>query len=456
MVPPNGPAFINNSVTVWGKAFVGPEWGSKFGVRIFFGGTEGRVEKINDDFTVIKCVTPAAAPGRVNVMVQTAKGYGTQATKKRDNFEFNSTELVDGYEFSAPATQPVYNIPTPTEDEKVFQNPTDQITAVPDFLLFDDPLYDGFDFIFSAYTGQMDSLRNTFDPGFIDIPDDIGATPLIWAAYCGHVEVTEFLLENGADPNIATICKEYPLHLAAEIGSLDIVKALVKHGAKVNCVNRDRETPLLYAAEHSPVVDFLTEASKKPTTAPAATEGERTVRTIEKPTSYWGGTRRYSLERQSQERYPTWQDTESKMVDLRIDTPSEETETAASESVTARTASATTASVTALTASATTASVKAKALSPPIAPELTTASAMYQTYGDFPSFADGESFSVAEEGEAFTPQFNNDEPPPSSENDEPPPVYLAMDRKPGAGGAVTQPKTLTVKRSQPEDRKSVV
>lgn len=59
-------------------------------------------------------------------------------------------------------------------------------------------------------------------------------TPLQTAARHGRGEVVAFLVEKGANVNVADGYGYTPLHLAAEGGHLDVVKRLVKAGAKAD------------------------------------------------------------------------------------------------------------------------------------------------------------------------------------------------------------------------------
>uniref|UniRef100_A0A8C7BJP6 Ankyrin repeat family A member 2 n=1 Tax=Neovison vison TaxID=452646 RepID=A0A8C7BJP6_NEOVI len=74
-----------------------------------------------------------------------------------------------------------------------------------------------------------------------------GFTPLMWAAAHGQIAVVEFLLQNGADPQLLGKGRESALSLACSKGYTDIVKMLLDCGVDVNEYDWNGGTPLLYA-----------------------------------------------------------------------------------------------------------------------------------------------------------------------------------------------------------------
>ncbi len=58
--------------------------------------------------------------------------------------------------------------------------------------------------------------------------DNIGYTPLHYAAYHGHLEIVRFLLKGGADPKLRDKKGQTPLALATERGLTAIVHMLRK------------------------------------------------------------------------------------------------------------------------------------------------------------------------------------------------------------------------------------
>lgn len=78
-----------------------------------------------------------------------------------------------------------------------------------------------------------------------------GRTGLLEAAWNGNADIAAFLLERGADPNIADRSGYTPLMRAAEGGHDSIAAALLAKGADVNRRGRVRgATALMLAAEN--------------------------------------------------------------------------------------------------------------------------------------------------------------------------------------------------------------
>eukprot|EP00124_Ichthyophonus_hoferi_P004543 Ihof_evm1s514 gene=Ihof_evmTU1s514 len=62
----------------------------------------------------------------------------------------------------------------------------------------------------------------------INDKDDLGYTPIHAAVSWGHLDLLDYLLANGADPNIGDIDGDTPLHVCERP---DIAKIIVKAGA---------------------------------------------------------------------------------------------------------------------------------------------------------------------------------------------------------------------------------
>ncbi len=77
---------------------------------------------------------------------------------------------------------------------------------------------------------------------------DIESTPLHLAILGGHVDITWFLVEHGADAAAQNEFGHTPLHYVSSGGHLDLALFLVEHGADVAAQDKDGETPLHWAS----------------------------------------------------------------------------------------------------------------------------------------------------------------------------------------------------------------
>ncbi|XP_030910005.1 ankyrin repeat family A protein 2 isoform X3 [Melopsittacus undulatus] len=99
-----------------------------------------------------------------------------------------------------------------------------------------------------AAQGEMLYLATRIEQeNVINHKDEEGFTPLMWAAAHGQIAIVEFLLQNGADPQILGKGRESALSLACSKGYTDIVKMLLDCGVDVNEYDWNGGTPLLYA-----------------------------------------------------------------------------------------------------------------------------------------------------------------------------------------------------------------
>ncbi|KAJ8400126.1 hypothetical protein AAFF_G00401650 [Aldrovandia affinis] len=119
-----------------------------------------------------------------------------------------------------------------------------------------------------AAQGEMVFLASRIEQEtVINLQDEEGFTPLMWAAAHGQIAVVEFLLQNGADPNILAKGRESALSLACSKGYTDIVKMLIDCGVDVNEYDWNGGAPLLYAVHgnHVRCVEILLESGADPT-----------------------------------------------------------------------------------------------------------------------------------------------------------------------------------------------
>lgn len=97
-------------------------------------------------------------------------------------------------------------------------------------------------------------INHVFDHG--------GYTALLLAVANGEFEISKYLLEKAADPNIANQMGITPLNFAAKYGHEKLCKLLLQFGAKVNLgTHLGNVTPLMKAAEqgHGNIIKILLE-----------------------------------------------------------------------------------------------------------------------------------------------------------------------------------------------------
>lgn len=69
-------------------------------------------------------------------------------------------------------------------------------------------------------------------------PSQDDQTPLHCAARIGHTSMVKLLLENNANPNLATTAGHTPLHITAREGHVDTALALLEKGASQTCMTK--------------------------------------------------------------------------------------------------------------------------------------------------------------------------------------------------------------------------
>lgn len=108
-----------------------------------------------------------------------------------------------------------------------------------------------------------DSNRRLVRPNALHARDSHGKTPLHWAAYNGHKEVTKLLLEKGADLEAKDTerAKMSALHFAADNGHESVVELLLDFGADVDSEDQNGWTALHHAvlSGHEVVARLLIE-----------------------------------------------------------------------------------------------------------------------------------------------------------------------------------------------------
>ena len=112
--------------------------------------------------------------------------------------------------------------------------------------------YDGVQFVDAIKSKDgakvMELVRRN-GPGIVNAKGSDGNTALIVAIVERNEDYTAFLLNQGADPNLAGKGGETPLIAAARVGYQDAVEWLLGQGAKIDGTNRMGETALIVAVQ---------------------------------------------------------------------------------------------------------------------------------------------------------------------------------------------------------------
>ena len=95
--------------------------------------------------------------------------------------------------------------------------------------------------------GNMDAFYTSIDA---TRPEQPGAAPMYWAAFCGFNDVTEKLSwKHPEHVNALGGPCGTALHAASRRNHLKVVRLLLRHGADVNALGLWERTPLLFASE---------------------------------------------------------------------------------------------------------------------------------------------------------------------------------------------------------------
>jgi len=111
----------------------------------------------------------------------------------------------------------------------------------------------------AARQGNLDEVKALVqgDPDLVSSKDIGGWTPLHQAAFAGHKEVAQFLLDHNADVNARDNYDVTPLSVASFTGRTDVVELLLAHKAEVNCKDKNGWTPLHNVQGNNEIAELL-------------------------------------------------------------------------------------------------------------------------------------------------------------------------------------------------------
>ena len=101
----------------------------------------------------------------------------------------------------------------------------------------------------------------------VNIEDAKRKTPLHHAAENGMEQVAMLLLSSQANVDAPDVDRKTPLHSAASAGRASVIKRLLGYGAKVQASSRTKETPLHLAVKNEEAVEVLLNARAEPNVA---------------------------------------------------------------------------------------------------------------------------------------------------------------------------------------------
>ena len=119
-------------------------------------------------------------------------------------------------------------------------------------------------FLIALPSGNLSAIEKCLDEGYdVNSKDEFGETVLEYALTLGDIQVAKLLIDRGADVN-EVVVGNTKLHLLAinmyrltEEDRLEIIQYLLEHGADPNLLNDENETPLSLGVKDSITPEIL-------------------------------------------------------------------------------------------------------------------------------------------------------------------------------------------------------
>jgi ankyrin repeat protein len=108
-------------------------------------------------------------------------------------------------------------------------------------------------FFQAVVKGKIEKVQSVIKSNKVDISCrdiDTHETPLHVAAFIGHRELLETLIQSGADLDSRDLLGHTALHKAVIIGQIESIQCLIARGAKINIIDKEQRTPAHYAIKH--------------------------------------------------------------------------------------------------------------------------------------------------------------------------------------------------------------
>ena len=131
----------------------------------------------------------------------------------------------------------------------------------------DNPPWAKLSLIEAAEQGDLARVKAIISAGTnINQRRDGGQTALLAATINKQIDIVSYLLEKGADPDLADVTGQSPIFWAAENKHPEMVRTLIEHGADVNAKTGAGEVALTRAVVHHNVtiVQLLMDAGADP------------------------------------------------------------------------------------------------------------------------------------------------------------------------------------------------